>query len=155
MSLSAVPRLAGLALALAALHLPAAAESLASSASSAGSASSASISDSINRSSDSSSGRRDVADGDYRVMDVAERPDRPGVVRLTLAPADPVFDAEPFFLDVPQPALQARRVEAGDRIRARNRPYGLEFAHADTREPFFLALKDDWRRDLDPRPVAL
>ena len=36
----------------------------------------------------------------------------------------------------------------------RQRAYGYEFAHADTREPFFLALADTWQRELDARPVA-
>src|SRR5690625_3950249 len=62
------------------------ADSFTSSASSAGSASSASISDSLSASSDSSSDsdNEQVANGDYRIMEVAEVADRPAMRRLTL-----------------------------------------------------------------------
>jgi hypothetical protein len=40
-------------------------------------------------------------------------------------------------------------------VTARHRPYGVEFARADTREPFFLLLADDWRHELDPHALTL
>jgi hypothetical protein len=33
--------------------------------------------------------------------------------------------------------------------------YGYEFAHADTKQPFFLALQDDWYRELRSQKVAI
>lgn len=144
-------------LALAAvLATPARAESFASSASSAGSASSGSVSDSLRGSSDSSSAPRQVADGDYRVIQVADVAGRPGLLRVTLRAI--AADAE-FALELPAQALAARGLAAGDRVQARNRPYGIEFAHAAqaprAREAFFLVLADDWQREIAPRAVGL
>ena len=133
--------------------IPVQAESFASSASSAGSASSASISDSISDSSTSSSGDNKVAAGDYRVIDIANAPNNPDTTRLTLrAEAGQV---RTFFLDVPNRAMAQRQVNAGDVVRVNERVYGYEFAYADTQRPFFLALQDDWQRDMASRKVAI
>jgi hypothetical protein len=132
------------------------ADSFTSSASSAGSASVGSSSDSIKGSSKSSSGDNKVADGNYEVLEVAAVPDRPGMLRLRLQPqAATGNDANgAFLLDLPQKALGPAGMAAGEIVSVHNRPYGLEFARAQTREPFFLALTDDWRSDLDAHPVA-
>ncbi len=145
-ALAALAALAGLTLP------PAGAESIASSASSAGSASVGSLSDSIGGSSDASSGRQTAAAGTYRVLAVApldgERQ------RLTLQ-----SEAEPqrqFTLTLPRAAAT---LAPGARVAVQARPYGLAFAHAPagaaTPAPFFLALADDWRHDLDLRRVTL
>jgi hypothetical protein len=130
------------------------AESLASSASSAGSASSASVSDSIGDSSDSSSRDRKVASGEYRVVAVAPSPGRPQTLRLSLEPVEP-GPAQGFVLHLPERALAEQPLAVGDRVRASERPYGIEFARAATREAFFLVLHDDWARDMDSHVVAL
>jgi len=136
------------------------AESIAQSASSAGSSASSAGSASLRGSSDSSSGKTQVTDGDYRVIDVAELAERPGMLRLTLraAEAQDGRHAE-FTLDLPRQALSTRALAAGDTVNARQRPYGIEFAYAagaaQTREPFFLVLADDWYREIDPRAVKL
>lgn len=137
----------------AACAIPAQAESFASSASSAGSASSASISDSISDSSTSSSGDNKVAAGDYRVIDIAQAPNKPDTTRLTLRAE--AGQAKTFFLDVPNRAMAQRLVNAGDVVRVNERVYGYEFAHADTQRPFFLALQDDWYRELGSRQVTI
>ncbi|EGJ11022.1 hypothetical protein [Rubrivivax benzoatilyticus] len=137
---------------LAATTLNAHAESLASSASSAGSASSASVSHSIEGSSDSSSRAADRVAGDYRVVDVAQAPGRPGELRLTLQRLDDA-GAE-LRLYVPAGAL-AQPLATGERIRARERGYGYEFRRGDAPEPFFLALHDAPQRELAPRAVTL
>lgn len=134
--------------------VPAHAESFASSASSAGSASSASISDSISDSSTSSSGDNKVAAGEYRVIDIAQAPNKPDTTRLTLR-ADAANAATAFHLDVPNRALAQRKVNAGDVVRVNERVYGYEFAYADTQRPFFLALQDDWYRDMASRKVTI
>jgi hypothetical protein len=138
----------------AACALPAHADSLASSASSAGSKSSGSVSDSIGASSNSSTGDKRVAAGQYRVIDVAQAPAKADTSRLTLRAlaAGPVRE---FYLDVPNRALAARRLQASEVVEVRERAYGYEFAYADTQAPFFLALQDDWYRELASRPVAL
>ena len=80
---------------------------------------------------------------------LARRADR---LRLTM---DPVAapGAERFQLDLPERALGAEPIAAGDLVAAQHRPYGIEFARRATREAFFLVLADDWTRDLDTRPV--
>lgn len=134
---------------------PAWANSFASSASSAGSASVGSVSDSFRGSSNSSTGGDKVADGDYRILQIANAPDRTGITRVTLRAADDT-DAQPdFTLDLPQDTFERQQLSRGDLVRATQRVYGYEFARSDTREPFFLVLADDWYGDLDPRPVGL
>lgn len=132
------------------------AESLASSASSAGSASSGSLSDSVQGSSDSSTGNRRVAEGEYRVVEIAQVADRPQHLRLRLEALRRDGAAPPawFTLDLPRQTVAAQGLAGGEVILAHHRPYGLEFARAQTREPFFLALADDWQRELAPRPLG-
>jgi len=160
MTIQILSRALGLAALTAACAAPVHAESFASSASSAGSASSASISDSISSSSDSSGDNDKVAAGDYRVIGIAQAPHKPDATRLTLqaaAGAAPAAGAQAgaFHLDVPNRALAQRQVRQGDVVRVNQRVYGYEFAYADTHKPFFLALQDDWYRELGSRKVAI
>lgn len=130
--------------------------SAASSASSAGSASSGSLSDSVQGSSRSSGGQQ-VADGDYRVIEMAEAAGKPGFVTLRLRAA--AADAGEFTLTLPAQALQPQALGVGDVVHARNRTYGLEFARTlpatGAREPFFLALTDAARRELRSQALSL
>lgn len=133
--------------------LPCAAESFASSASSAASTSVGSLSDSLHDSSGSS--RHEVAEGDYRIVDVAQA-ERPGTVRMKMRHvAHASDDGEVIYLDIPRAALGDRAAAAGDIVGVRQRPYGYEFAWADTGVAFFLVLAADWQRDLETRPVQL
>jgi len=138
----------------AACTAPAQADSFTSSASSAGSASSASISDSVSSSSDSSSDDDKVAAGQYRVIHIAQAPNKADTTRLTLRATD-ANQARSFHLDVPNRALAARNVTAGDVVQVNERVYGYEFAYADTQRPFFLALQDAWYRELGSRKVTI
>ncbi|MFC5459148.1 hypothetical protein [Massilia niabensis] len=135
-----------------------AASTAASSAGSAGSASSGSVSDSIGASSNSSSGDDRVAAGQYRVIHIAQAPAKGDTTRMTLravaAGAD-THAAREFYLDVPNRALAARRMAAGDMVQVNARVYGYEFAHADTNKAFFLALQDSWYHELSSRKVAI
>lgn len=140
--------------ALLAATVPAHAESIAISISGAGSASSASVSESIEASSHGSSKARDVVAGDYRVVEIAEAPGRPGTLRLALEPLDAAA-GRAFVLYLPPEAGAAAALAAGDVVRAREHDYGYEFQRADTRQPFFLALHDDWQQQLAPRAVLL
>jgi hypothetical protein len=149
-----LPRALLLATLAGALAAPASADSFTSSASSAGSASSGSISDSIGTSSNSSSHDKRVAAGDYRVIDVAQAPAKPNTTRLTLRAVDAGAQRE-FTLDVPDRALAARGVGAGALVHVNERVYGYEFAYADTKQPFFLALQDTWYRELGSRQVTI
>ena len=137
-----------------ALPIPGHADSVASSASSAGSASSGSVSDSIGASSNSSNKDKRVAAGDYEVIDVAQAPAKLDTTRLTLRPVAGT-PAQEFTLDVPNRALAARQVDAGAVVHVNERVYGYEFAYADTKQSFFLALQDDWYRELGSRQVTI
>ncbi|HJV97205.1 MAG TPA: hypothetical protein VJ608_14260 [Albitalea sp.] len=150
------PCLASLTLLLAATALPALAESsAASSASDSVSTSVGSISGSIQKSSDSSSKTNNVAEGDYQVIDVAALPERPGMVRVTLHALAEHGAADEFFLTLPQEAFDRGQLAQGRVVTARQRPYGVEFASRDTKQPFFLVLADDWYRDLQTNAVVL
>lgn len=152
MTLSA-SRFAGVFLLGITAALPCAAESFASSASSAGSSAVGSLSDSIHDSSGSS--KHNVAEGDYRIVDVAaaERPDSVRVKMQQVARASD--DGAAIFVDVPRAALGDRAAKIGDIVGVRQRAYGYEFAWADTGVAFFLVLTADWQRDLETRPVRL
>lgn len=128
----------------------------ASSASDAASSTASSASDSLGKSSTSSSPGNDVADGDYRVIDMAEATDRPGRMRLTLqGVAAAGKPGTTFELYLPVATLQQAALATGQQIRTRQRPYGIEFARADTAVPFFLVLRDAWHRELASHPVTL
>lgn len=131
--------------------IPSHADSLASSASSAGSASVGSLSDSVTSSSGSAT--TNLAEGDYRIVDVAMAK-RPETLRLRMQPIAKASDeAAVIHLDVPRAALGDRASPRGNVVGVRRRPYGYELAWADTRVAFFLVLAADWHRELDSRPV--
>jgi hypothetical protein len=150
------PRIASLALLLAAAAMPALAESsAASSASDSVSTSVGSLSGSIQKSSDSSSKTTTVAEGDYKVIDVAALPERPGMVRLKLQALAERGAENEFFLTLPQEAFDRGQLAQGRIVTARQRPYGVEFASRETKQAFFLVLADDWYRDLQTNAVVL
>ncbi|MDB5745594.1 MAG: hypothetical protein JWP72_442 [Massilia sp.] len=135
-----------------------AASTAASSASSAGSNLSGSVSDSIGASSNSSGNDDRVAAGQYQVIGIAQAPAKADTTRMTLratAAAAGAKAAREFYLDVPNRALAARRVAAGDMVQVNERVYGYEFAHADTNKAFFLALQDAWYHELGSHKVTI
>ncbi|MBY0243123.1 MAG: hypothetical protein K2X55_27835 [Burkholderiaceae bacterium] len=122
-----------------------------SSASSAGSASSGSVSDSIGASSNSSSGGGNkVADGAYHIIDIAQAPERKGMTRVTLQ-----ADQGSFVLTLPQQTFDQSHLAKGDAVLAKNLEFGVEFARADNREAFFLAIADEVYGELASRKVTL
>lgn len=149
--------LAGLALVLGAPAgaVELSASSAASSASESASTSVGSLSQSVTRSSEASSGTEKTAEGDYRVRTVALLPDRPGLVQVTLQAVDRPGPQGALTLTLPQVTAERARLAAGGTVQVRQRAFGLEFAQGPAREAFFLAVADDWLRDLAARPVAL
>ncbi|MBV8502169.1 MAG: hypothetical protein JO006_10650 [Paucibacter sp.] len=135
------------------LAAPARAESSASSSiSDSASSATSKVSDSFEDSSKSSSGGdRKVAAGDYRVIEMAAAADKPGQQRVLLR----TDDGNELHLLLPQAAAERGQLAAGRRVLVSERPYGWEFAAADTRQAFFLVLEDAWHRELQPRAVAL
>jgi hypothetical protein len=128
------------------------ADSFASSASSAGSASSGSMSDSLQGSSNSATGGNRHADGNYRILDIDNTPGRAGSTRVAMQGDDP---QQRIVLDLPQAVFAKQGLGCGDLVHAQNRPYGIEFARADTREAFFLVLEDTVYHELAARKVTL
>ena len=149
-------RLAAIALLLGASALPAlAASSAASSASDSVTTSVGSLSGSVEKSSASSTGDKKVGEGDYKIIDVAAVADRPGMLRMKLqALADRSAEGE-FFLYLPRQAFDGSQLAQGGVVTARNKPYGTEFADAQTRQAFFLVLADDWYKELQTTAVVL
>ncbi|MFO0524234.1 MAG: hypothetical protein ACK515_27905 [bacterium] len=144
------------------------ASSTASSASSAGSASVGSLSDSLRSSSQSAGGPRQMADGEYRVIELAASADRPGEMRLTLQPMQPTaptaagvpadvgaeqLRSEQWELRLPRALVEREGLDTGHLVRAAQRPYGVAFAQAGQPRPFFLVLAQEWQRELPARPV--
>lgn len=151
-TLSFLRRAAALILALAAA--PVWAGSSASSASVDASSTSLGVaSKSFDRSSDSSSRDRKTAQGEYRIVQVAQADQRPGTLRLQLQALSEPGTAGELVLYLPEGTLQQNQLAAGQVVKATPRPYGVEFAKAD--QPFFLVLNDDWYQGLQTRPVTL
>jgi hypothetical protein len=131
--------------------LPSVADSFASSASSAGSASVGSLSDSLRSSSGKSTDK--VAEGDYRIIEVAQATGREGFTRVAMQSDS---DAQQrIVLELPQATFAKERLGLGDLVHAQQRTYGTAFARGDTREAFYLVLADDWYGGLAARPVSL
>jgi hypothetical protein len=131
------------------------ASSAASSASESVATSVGSLSTSVTSSSNSSSGGDQVAEGDYRVRAVAVLADRPGLVQVTLQAVALAGPAGELKLTLPQATAERARLATGGTVHVKQRSFGLEFAQGPAREAFFLAVADDWLRDLATRPVTL
>ena len=135
----------------------------ASAASSASSAASDSVGMSSNgvsgslRTSSNSSTKTDVAEGEYRVVQVAAA-DVPGTValKLQLATANgPATDDNAFVLLLPQTTFERSGVVTGTLVQARQRGWGLEFGRTDTRKAFFLVLQERAMQELQTVPVQM
>ena len=134
---------------------PAQAESSASSAvSDSASSATSSASNSVEGSSNSSSGNKKVAAGEYRVIEMAAATDKPqpGLQRVLLRKDS---DGSEVRLLLPLAAAERGQLAAGRKVLVNDRPYGYEFAAADTKQAFFLVLEDAWQRELQARPVVL
>ena len=141
-------------LTLLALSLPALASGSASSVSLEGSSASVgSVSTSLETSSDASSKGDDVAQGDYRIVDIAAAPARPGALRVTLHAVAGAGDR--LVLTLPQETARAAGLAVGGMVHAQSRAHGLEFSHGEPRQAFFLVLRDDAFDELRTRPVTL
>ena len=131
-----------------------AAGSAASSASESIGFSIGSISGSLKKSSGSSARAADVDEGEYEVVDiVAIDGGEADGVRVTLRAVDDREGNGALVLELRRPAIAEGRLAVGHVVTARHRPYGVEFASAATGRAFFLALDDDWYREL--RAVAV
>lgn len=112
-----------------------------------------SASDSLQTSSGSSTNT--VAAGEYTVVEVLALAEPAGRVRLKLQAAADSSEAGVLYLLLPPAAFERSALAPGQTVAATARPYGLEFARADTRQAFFLVLDDGWHRELTPRAVVM
>jgi hypothetical protein len=94
-----------------------------------------------------------VGQGDYRVVQVAQV--EAGTQDVTLQAVPGTGASGEFTLRVPDRAAQLGGLEVGQVVSARERPYGVEFARADTRTAFLLLLEDAWYRELQSVTVTL
>lgn len=111
-----------------------------------------SITDSLRRSSESSSGKP-VAQGDYRVTQMAQV--APELQEVTLQAVPGTGARGEFVLHMPERAVQQGDLGIGRVVTARERPYGIELARADTQTPFFLLLEDPWYKELQSVVVRM
>jgi hypothetical protein len=115
-----------------------------------------SLSDSIRNSSNSSSGdEKKVAEGEYRVVELAQASEQPGQLRVRLQALDAHAADGEFVLVLPQAAAEQAGLAQGQVVAARQRPYGVEFSKGEPRQAFFLVLEDAWYRELQTRVVQL
>ncbi len=129
------------------------ADSLVSSSASITSQSLGSSSVSLKKSSDSSSSRDQVAQGQYTIIDMAEVPQQPDMLRVQLQGQ---AGAQEFFLLLPRATAQRVPLQVGAIVEVQHRTYGLAFATAAgvaAKEPFFLVLDDAWYRELNSQRV--
>jgi len=156
--MTSLSRLATIALLAGAFAAPScfAESSIASLASDSLSRSSASISDSIKGSSHASSPDNKQVQGNYKMTEVTEMAAHPDLLQLRLQPvaANAGADGE-ILLTLPRGAAADGRVALDTVVTAKQRPYGIEFASDRTNAAFFLALADDWARDLKAAPLTL
>lgn len=131
------------------------ADSSTSSASSAASNIVGSLSDSLSGSSNSSSGEKKVAQGTYRIEQLADAAGKPQHVRLHLQALATPGAAGRLTLDLPRQAVEKQALAAQGLIELRERSFGMEVALAPQRDAFFLLLADGWRHDLETRAVTL
>lgn len=150
----AIPKLPAALLALTLLApIPAAATVATSSAvSDSVDLSARSITNSLKRSSDSSSGTP-VAQGDYRVTQMAQL--TPELQEVTLQAVAGTGARGELVLHMPKRAVQQGDLGIGRVVSARTRPYGVELARADTKTPFFLLLEDPWYKELQSVVVRM
>ena len=140
------------ALTLGLCALPVLADST-SSASSAASTSVGSLSTSLETSSNSSTGKKQVAQGAYTLVDMVAVADKPDLMRLRLQANAATLTAE-FFLLVPRLVVQQAQLATGQTVQAEQRAYGMAFS-ASGASPFFLVLDDAVHRELESRPVTI
>lgn len=137
---------------------------LVSGTASAGSMSMISVSDSISATVEgistasstigkSSAKLLNLAEGDYKVVDVAQAQEA-GKLRLTLRPVDEALAGEGFYLYVMAADVEQAQVRQGDIVSARQRPYGVAVFGQGKSDPFVLVLNDGWRKQILPEAIA-
>jgi hypothetical protein len=113
-----------------------------------------SLSDSVRGSSRSSSNAVNLADGGYKITDIAAADDHPGKMRLALQ-ADGDSRDKDIYLYVPRDDYMRADLSIGQEIMATRQPYGVAFSLGDVKQPFVVVLADDWVSDLRSNALSL
>jgi len=93
-----------------------------------------------------------VAEGNYRVTDIAESNDHPDKMKVALQ-ADKA-DGEAFYLYITRNQFDKANLNKGQVVTAVKRPYGVSFKHVDAVEPFVVVLDETWIKDLRSNDIA-
>lgn len=96
-----------------------------------------------------------VAEGDYKVVDVAQAQDASGRMRLTLQPVASVDDQDDIYLYVQGDQYARVHPRLGDIVSAKMRPYGAAFFMQGKGDPFVLVFRDGWSDQIQAQPVTL
>jgi len=94
-----------------------------------------------------------LAEGDYKVVEVAQAQEA-GKLRLTLHPLDETQAAEGFYLYVAAADVEEAQVRQGDIVSAKQRPYGVAMFGQGKADPFALVLNDGWRKQILPEAIS-
>lgn len=140
---------------IAAASAPVLAGTLAASSAAGGSSASSASLGSVDKSSDSATKAVAEINGPYRIVEVAPMPERPGTVRMKLQAVASTNADDVVQIYVPQKTFERSGLGEGKMLTAHQRPYGVEFARADTNQAFFLLLANDWHKELNSNPVSL
>lgn len=111
-----------------------------------------SLSDSLETSSQSSSDNKKMAEGRYRITDVAQVD---GKLRLALQPEQAEAQGPTAWVTLPQPIVTQQGLVRGDTLHVAQRPYGLALQATEQAEPFFLLVTQAWLDERASRPVQL
>jgi hypothetical protein len=111
-----------------------------------------SVSDSVSRSSNSSSKTLNIAEGDYRVVDIAMVAGQPDKMRLRLQAVAAANEPQ-LYLFVPKHDYDQAHLNNGQIVTASKRPYGMAFSIARADQPFAVVLENDWQKDLASHAV--
>jgi hypothetical protein len=111
------------------------------------------VSDSISGSSKSSAKTVKMAQGDYKIVAIAQADGMPGKQRLTLQAANG-NQGENLYMYLANAEFQQAHLSNGQLVTASRRPYGLAFAKSGSKEPFAVVLMADWLKDVPSNEVV-
>ncbi|WP_018607399.1 hypothetical protein [Uliginosibacterium gangwonense] len=94
-----------------------------------------------------------LAEGDYKVVDVAQAQEA-GKLRLTLHPVDETAAGEGFYLYVVAADVEQAQIRQGDIVSAKLRPYGVAVFGQGKSSPFALVLDEAWRKQILPQAIT-
>lgn len=112
------------------------------------------ISNSVSTVSKSASKATNLAEGDYRVVEVAEMHDEAMRVRLALRPVEEGA-GEGVYLYMRSEEFARSNVREGQLVSAKLRPYGVAIFGKGGAEPFALVLNEQMSPQIRPVPVTL